>query len=140
MGNHQHTPEIEAALARGAGRPVRVAFTAHLVPMRRGILASAYLTARPEVTQAQVDEALAAAWRDAAFVRAEGRPPETARVQGTNFVEVSAVLDARTSTLIALSALDNLVKGAAGQAIQNLNALLGLPTELGLVPALEVRA
>lgn len=136
LARHQHTPEIERTLGRVAGRPVRVSFTAHLLPMRRGLLVSAYAQARPGVDQAAVDAAYAETYRNSPFVRVLGpdRPPHPGPVAHTNFCDVSAKLDARTGSILAFGALDNLVKGAAGQAIQNMNLLLGLPPTAGLLP------
>lgn len=134
VGKHQHTPEIERAVGMVAERPVRVSFTAHLIPMRRGILVSAYCVARPEVTDAAVAEAYARAYAGRPLVRRVDRPPETAAVRDTNGVEIGATVDARTGVLCAFGAIDNLVKGAAGQAVQNLNRLLGLPDDRGLWP------
>lgn len=133
VGKHQHTPEIERALSARAGREVRVSFTPHLIPMRRGILVSAYLRAKPGVTQAKVTEALEKAYAAHELIRVVERPPETQRTLNTNYSEVGATLDPRTDTLIAFAAIDNLVKGAAGQAVQNLNLLLGDPPGTGLV-------
>ncbi len=127
-------PRFERALTAAAGRPVQVGFTAHLVPMRRGILVTGYLRARSGVTQAAIDEAHAAFAAHRPFIRTVTRPPETQRTLYTNLAEVSATLDRRTGTIIAFTAIDNLVKGAAGQAIQNLNLMLGLPGETGLLP------
>ncbi len=135
IARHQHTPEIERALRLATGRPVRVSFTAHLVPMRRGLLASAYVAARDGVTQADVDRALDEAWAGAPLVRrSPRRPPETGAVQRTPFAEVHAVLDDRARTLAAFAAIDNLGKGAASQAVQNMNALLGVEGCAGLLP------
>jgi N-acetyl-gamma-glutamyl-phosphate reductase len=131
VGKHQHTPEIEEALSIRAGREVKVSFTAHLVPMRRGILVTAYLRAKPNVATRDALGALERAYAGT-MVRVVDRPPETQRVLNTNGTEVGAHLDARTSTLIAFGAIDNLVRGAAGQAVQNMNAMIGLPIETGL--------
>jgi N-acetyl-gamma-glutamyl-phosphate reductase len=133
VARHQHTPEIERALGRLAKRDVMVSFTAHLVPMRRGLIASVYAPAKPGVSQADVARALKHAHAAHAFVRVlEDRPPETGLVAYTNFAEVSATLDERARVIAAFCALDNLVKGAAGQAIENLNAMLGLDPATGL--------
>ncbi len=134
VGRHQHTPEVERALSRVANREVHISFTAHLIPMRRGLLASAYLKARDGVRQDAVDAAFSEVYQNAPFVRYQaGQPPETASVRGNNFTQVSATLDERTGTICAFGAIDNLVKGAAGQAIQNLNALLGVSPSAGLL-------
>jgi N-acetyl-gamma-glutamyl-phosphate reductase len=135
VARHQHTPEIERALSFVAKRQVVVSFTAHLIPMRRGLLTSVYARARSGVRQEEVDRALTDMYAAGRFVRVvRDRPPETGILTGSNFAEVGAVLDERTRTLIAFAALDNLVKGAAGQAIQNLNRLLGFEPNAGLLP------
>jgi N-acetyl-gamma-glutamyl-phosphate reductase len=135
VARHQHTPEIERALSFAAKRQVVVSFTAHLIPMRRGLLTSVYARARSGIRQDEVERAFAEVHGHSAFVRImHDRPPETGLLVGSNFAEVSATLDERTRTLIAFCAIDNLVKGAAGQAIQNLNRLLGLELSAGLLP------
>lgn len=135
VGQHQHTPEIEQALQTATGQAVRVSFTAHLVPMRRGLLVSVYAPLVPGTTQAQVQKAYEEAYARSTFVAWVDRPPETARVKHDNFAEVYARVDPRTHTVSAFCAIDNLVKGAAGQAVQNLNALLGLHEGTGLTAA-----
>lgn len=132
--NHQHTPEIEQALSQAAGHPVTVSFSAHLIPMRRGLLVSAYAPAAPGVTEAKVQAALQELYGRHPFVRLSDRPPEVGTVNGTNFVELHARHDPRAQVVLAFAAIDNLVKGAAGQAVQNLNRMLGLPEAMGLLP------
>jgi N-acetyl-gamma-glutamyl-phosphate reductase len=135
LGRHQHTPEIERALSGLAGRKVTVSLTAHLVPMRRGLLVSAYARPKAGTTPSAIDAALGSFYSGARFVRiANDRPAEPGPVAYTNQVEVGAMLDARANLVVAFGALDNLVKGAAGQAIQNMNRMLGMPAELGLDP------
>ena len=126
VGQHQHTPEIERALRMYGGKEVPVSFTAHLIPMRRGILVTAYLSAKRGVTRAQVTSALKDLYDNKPFVRVVERPPETSAVQHTGFTEVGAFLDGRTGTIIAFAAIDNLVKGAAGQALANVERLARL--------------
>ncbi len=134
IGKHQHTPEIERVLGMLAEREVRVSFTAHLLPIRRGLLVSAYVTPARGVTQSAIDEAYAAAYEPHTFVRVlHSRTPEPRHVAWTNFCDVSATLDDHGRTIVALGAIDNLGKGAAGQAIQNLNALLGVDPTTGLI-------
>jgi N-acetyl-gamma-glutamyl-phosphate reductase len=133
LGRHQHTPEIERALAKIAGRKVTVSLTAHLVPMRRGLLVSGYATPKHGVTAEAVATAVQKFYRDARFVRVKTeRAAEPGPVAYTNQAEVQAMLDERAGLVLAFGALDNLVKGAAGQAIQNMNRMLGMPPELGL--------
>jgi N-acetyl-gamma-glutamyl-phosphate reductase len=130
---HRHTPEIEQELERASGRPVRLTFTPHLIPMSRGILATCYATptdgARP---LAEYQDALRAAYARESFVAVVERPPDTAHVRGSNGVQVAVFVDARARRVIAMGAIDNLVKGAAGQAVQCLNAAQGWPETDGL--------
>lgn len=129
---HRHTPEIEQGLAAAAGEPAQVLFTPHLAPMNRGILATCY--ARP-TAPAGTDELMAVvrgAWAGEPFIVPVDRPPSTKATLGSNSVHVSAVADGRTGWVVALAALDNLVKGAAGQAVQCANLMLGLPEAAGL--------
>lgn len=124
LTKHQHTPEIERALTTISGHDVKVGFVAHLVPMRRGILVSAYLPAAEGVTDAMLEEAYRSTYRGSDLVRFSGTPPETGHVQFTNHCVVHARVDHRIGRILAFAAIDNLVKGAAGQAIQNVEALL----------------
>lgn len=139
LARHQHTPEIQQGLARlwpgGRVSTLSVAFTAHLIPIRRGLLVSAYLRAKPWVDQAAIDAAYAERYSNTPFVRVCSEPPETGRTTGTNFCDVMATLDVKSGTVLAFGALDNLVKGAAGQAVQNLNAMLALDPTVGLLPS-----
>jgi N-acetyl-gamma-glutamyl-phosphate reductase len=127
--SHRHTPEIEQALG---GRPVT--FVPHLVPLDRGILETIYARVRKGTTAAQVAERFDAAYREAAFVRVTGdRLPEIKHVAHTNFCDVGWKLDEATGRLIVVVCLDNLVKGAAGQAVQNFNLAFGLDERTGLL-------
>ncbi len=140
---HRHTPEIEEQLSYAAGREVLVNFTPHLVPMNRGILVTEYAKLR-EVQRKDgtwglpSDERIRAAYEKyyakEAFIRIldQGVCPETKWVEGSNFVDVNFKTDARTGRVILMGALDNLVKGAAGQAVQNMNLLFGEPETEGL--------
>jgi N-acetyl-gamma-glutamyl-phosphate reductase len=130
---HKHIAEIEQELALASGHPTRVSFVPHLVPMNRGILASCAAQATPSTTQADLSAALAGAYRDEDFVRIlDGDLPRTKRLSGTNFAEVAVRFDARTGRVLAFAAIDNLGKGAAGQAVQNANLMFGLPEAAGL--------
>jgi N-acetyl-gamma-glutamyl-phosphate reductase len=127
---HAHTPEMREALSRMAEKPASLVFTPHLVPMTRGILATCYAHGR--VTR---DEALRAArefYSEAAFVRITDQPPHSKWTQGTNLAFLSYAADPEAETVIALGAVDNLGKGAGGQAVQNMNLMLGFPENLGL--------
>lgn len=133
--NHRHTPEMEQALSRASGADAQLLFTPHLAPMNRGILATCYARPVGPATQATTEGLLVTLrerWRDEPFVVVTGQPPSTKATAGSNAVHVSAAVDARTGWVIALAALDNLVKGASGQAVQCANIALGLPEDLGL--------
>lgn len=126
--SHRHAPEMAQAL----GLPVT--FTPHLVPLNRGLLATVYARLAPGVTAAQVDEALRAAYADAFFVRLSGdRLPEIKHVAHTNFCDIGWRIDQDTGRLIVIAVLDNLLKGAAGQAVQHFNRLCGVPDTAGLL-------
>lgn len=133
-GVHQHTPEMEQALARAAGIDVRVSFTPLLAPMPRGILATSTADLAEGVTSEDLHECLHAAYAGERFVHVlpPGQWPQTSSTVGGNAVHVQAAADARAGRAIVVSALDNLVKGAAGQALQNANLMLGLDEGAGL--------
>ena len=132
--SHRHTPEIEQALSEQAGEPVTINFTPHLAPIARGILATCYARLADGVTEEDVDAAFAAQYADEFFIRLLGRGayPSTKYVRGTNYCDIAWNIDPRTHRVIVFSAIDNLVKGAAGQAIQNMNIALGLDERTGL--------
>lgn len=134
VGAHQHTPEIEQALTHVAGAQVRLSFTTVLVPMPRGILATSTAKLRPGVTTADLTGALHAAYDDEAFVFVlpQGQWPHTAATLGSNACHVQVTADTHSGRAVVVSALDNLCKGAAGQAVQCANILLGLDEAAGL--------
>ena len=141
VGSHRHTPEIEQELARAAGRPLAISFTPHLVPLNRGLLATCYAKLAPGVGDRELAACYAEAYCDEPFVDlvGPGTPtawPATRAVATTNRVQVAAVADRRSGRAVAAAAIDNLVKGAAGQAVQCANLALGLPetAALDLVP------
>lgn len=131
---HPHTAEMEQELAALAGVEVRVTFVPHLVPMTRGILVTAYAPLLREVDPAEVQSLYREAYAGEPFVRVlpEGTLPQTKATLGSNFCDVGVRINRRSSTAVVLAALDNLGKGAAGQAVQNLNLMAGLPEDLGL--------
>lgn len=131
---HRHTPEIEEQLTLVSGEEVTLNFTPHLVPMNRGILITAYASVREGVTEEMVRRAYAEAYGREKFVRflEPGVCPQTKWVEGSNYVDVNVVYDMRTNRVIMMGAMDNLVKGAAGQAVQNMNLMFGLPEDMGL--------
>jgi N-acetyl-gamma-glutamyl-phosphate reductase len=135
-GSHRHVPEIEQELSLEAGpTPVAITFTPHLVPMTRGMIATCYAPlADDRTTTADLLAALNDVYADAPFVvvRAAGDQPSTKDVTGSNYCHICAAVDPRTHMAIVTSVIDNLVKGAAGQAIQNMNLMLNLPETAGL--------
>ena len=134
VGVHRHTPEIEEQLSLAAGKPVTISFTPHLVPMNRGILVTAYGTLLKSVTYEEVKAIYDKYYENEYFVRVLDRDesPQTKWVEGSNFVDVNFKIDPRTNRVVMMGAMDNLVKGAAGQAIQNMNIMFGLPENRGL--------
>ena len=135
VGTHRHTPEIEEQLGYACGRDdLKLIFTPHLVPMNRGILVTAYANLAKDVTYEDVKAAYDKYYDKEYFVRVLPKDvcPETRWVEGSNFVDIGIKIEPRTNRLIMMGALDNLVKGAAGQAVQNMNLLFGLPENEGL--------
>jgi len=135
IGRHQHTPEIDGELGRLAGKPVRALFTPHLVPMNRGILTTAYLTPLGRVSTEGIIALHKEFYGNAPFVRIadKGKLADTKDVKGLNYCDISIVADDRTGKIVVISAIDNLVKGAAGQAVQNMNLMCGFPETAGLL-------
>lgn len=133
-GVHRHLPEIEQELSLAAGSQVTITFTPHLIPMSRGMLSTIYLVPKQGVDEKLVRQLLTAAYENESFVHLlpQGEFPVTKAVTGTNHCLISIHTDVRTGRLIVCSALDNLTKGASGQAIQNANLLCGYPEDLGL--------
>ncbi|SHI59456.1 N-acetyl-gamma-glutamyl-phosphate reductase [Malonomonas rubra DSM 5091] len=131
---HRHTPEIEQTLSTLAGCDVAVNFTPHLLPINRGILSTMYATLRKDQTSEDLINLYRQTYADEHFVRVTpgGELPNVAYVRGTNFCDVGLVSDQRTGRVVVVSAIDNLVKGAAGQAIQNMNLICGFTEQLGL--------
>ena len=129
--NHRHTPEIEQELSLASGSSLFVQFTPHLVPMNRGILATCYARLRDGVAESDVESAYAM-YEGERFIRLVPTPPETRYVKGSNTVDIGWRIDPRTRNIVAMGAIDNLVKGAAGQAVQNMNILFSLDEAEGL--------
>ncbi len=131
---HRHTPEIEEQLSLAAGRPLTLSFTPHLVPMNRGILVTAYASLKEGVTEQDLRDALEKQYQNEPFIRIlpKGVCPETRWVEGSNYVDINVLVDKRTNRAILMGAIDNLVKGAAGQAVQNMNLMFGLSETAGL--------
>ena len=140
VANHRHTPEIEEQLGYAAGEEILINFTPHLVPMNRGILVTEYASLKKKAdgtypTYDEIKTVYDTYYKKENFVRVleKGQCPETKWVEGSNFVDVNFTIDERTGRIIMMGALDNLVKGAAGQAVQNLNILFDLPETEGLM-------
>jgi N-acetyl-gamma-glutamyl-phosphate reductase len=139
VASHRHTPEIEEQLGYAGDCQVMLNFTPHLVPMNRGILATAYAKLKVQAdgslpTEEQIRAAYNKYYNKEKFVRVldRGVCPETKWVEGSNYVDVNFVVDNRTGRVIMMGAIDNLVKGAAGQAVQNMNLMFGLAEDEGL--------
>ena len=126
---------MEAVISREAGREIAISFTPHLIPMTRGMLTTIYTGLVSGVTEKEVHHTLEEAYSSQPFVRvcARGEFPNTIHVKGTNFCDMGIGVDRRTNRLIIVSVIDNLVKGAAGQAVQNMNVMLGWLQETGLL-------
>jgi N-acetyl-gamma-glutamyl-phosphate reductase len=139
VGQHQHIPEVEQILTRENrnGEPVVISFTTHLVPMNRGIMVTCYAKLTGAYTTEELVEKYAAFYRDAPFVRVHGvgSMPQTRDVTASNFCDIGLRVDPRTQRVTVIGVIDNLVKGAAGQAVQNLNLFAGLPQTTGLMGA-----
>ncbi len=134
VSTHRHTPEIEEQLGYAAGQKVTLNFTPHLAPMNRGILVTAYASLTKDVTYEEVKAVYDKYYAKEKFVRVLDQDvcPQTKWVEGSNFVDVNFKIDSRTGRIIMMGAMDNLVKGAAGQAVQNMNLMFGLDETLGL--------
>ncbi len=131
---HRHTPEIEEVLSGFSKEKIKLTFTPHLMPIKRGILSTIYAELNGDVSISDIEACYNAKYKDERFVRLLGRGnlPRTANVAGTNFCDIGFDIDERNNRLIIVSAIDNLVKGAAGQAIQNMNIMAGFPEETGM--------
>lgn len=135
VATHRHTPEIEEQLSYAAGSDVRINFTPHLVPMNRGILITAYASLNEKVSYEDVKAVYDKYYEMEQFVRVLDKdvPPETRWVEGSNYVDVNFKIDERTNRIIMMGAMDNLIKGAAGQAVQNMNLMFGFEEKEGLL-------
>lgn len=135
VASHRHTPEIEQTLSHVAGQKMRLTFVPHLLPINRGILATCYARLKPGVTVEQVEAAYRDFYANEPFVRLlpKGRVADVKNVRCSNFCDISLHFDQRCGLLVAISAIDNMVKGAAGQAIQNMNLAFGLEETTGLL-------
>ena len=132
VASHRHTPEIEQELSAAALSSFHLTFTPHLVPMQRGILSTCYASLKSGVTPSDIDNAYKECYEDEPFVRLTPYFPQTRFVRGTNYCDISYAIDERTNRIIAIGAIDNLVKGAAGQAVENMNIAFGFCESEGL--------
>jgi len=132
LDGHRHLPEITQELSKLMEGPAEVIFVPHLIPMTRGILTTAYATLTRRIESAELKKLYSDFYKGESFVRGASASPQTKHTRGSNLCLVYPSIDQRTGTLVALSALDNLIKGAAGQAVQNMNVMLGLAEGTGL--------
>ncbi len=134
VAEHRHNPEMEEVLSLESGKPVKITFVPHLVPMTRGILTTIYANPVKNIGSEEIQNCLTSFYSGRSFIRicSGDRIPDTLHVRGTNYCDIGFKLDARNNRLILISAIDNLVKGAAGQAVQNMNIMLGLDETQGL--------
>ena len=134
LARHRHAPEIEQEVSALAGTPVALNFAPHLVPMNRGILATIYTSLKTPIGSAEAQAVFENYWKDAPFVRVlpAGLLPETRHVRGSMFCDLAVLADPRTRRLIIVSVIDNLCRGASGQAVANANLMCGLPLAAGL--------
>lgn len=134
IGKHRHTPEIEQELSLAAKKPVSVVFTPHLIPMHRGILSTIYLKPTSKTDTQKILKAFQSYYQNEPFVKVlpEGYFPKTKEVTGTNACHIGALHHSPTGQIIVVTAIDNLIKGASGQAVQNMNLMCGLEETIGL--------
>jgi N-acetyl-gamma-glutamyl-phosphate reductase len=134
INTHRHTPEIEEVLSEHAGKPISISFVPHLLPMTRGMLSTIYVHLNKNVGEKNVRECLNSFFSNHPFVRIrlEDQPPDTLYVRGTNYCDIGLKMDERNNRMIIVSTIDNLMKGASGQAVQNMNIMLGLDETTGL--------
>lgn len=134
VAQHRHTPEIEQELGLLAGRELKISFTPHLLPVKRGILSTIYAKLTRDVTAAEATALYQAFYQDEPFVRVlkAGQFPSLSSVVGSNFCDIGVTVDKRTGRMVVVSVIDNLIKGASGQAIQNMNLIFGLDERTGL--------
>lgn len=137
VATHRHTSEIEQELSKAAGKEVMISFTPHLIPQKRGILATIYVNLNKKCTTEELVDLYKEFYKDEYFVRVKdaGKLPETKHVAGSNFVDIGMVVDERLNRAVIVSAIDNIFKGAAGQAVQNMNLLFGLDEKTGIANA-----
>lgn len=137
VATHRHTSEIEQELSKAAGEEIMISFTPHLIPQKRGILSTIYVNLTKPCTTEELVNTYKEFYKDEYFVRVKdaGKLPETKHVAGSNFVDIGIVVDQRLNRAVIVSAIDNLFKGAAGQAVQNMNIMFGLDEKTGIANA-----
>ena len=135
LADHRHTPEMEQELSALAGKPVRVTFSPHLIPMTRGMLSTVYINLNQAITDEKLVEHYRNFYKGESFIRVlnPGRFAGSLNVLSSNFCDIGLKVDSRNQRLIITSALDNLIKGASGQAVQNMNIMLGMDEKTGLM-------
>jgi len=133
--NHRHTPEIEEQLSYASGSEVIINFTPHLIPMNRGILTTSYASLKKEFSYEEIKSAYDKYYAAEKFIRVLNKDvlPQTKWVEGSNFVDLNFKIDARTNRIVIMGAMDNLIKGAAGQAVQNMNIMFNIDEATGLL-------
>jgi N-acetyl-gamma-glutamyl-phosphate reductase len=132
IGRHQHLPEIQSILSSASGQQVSASFVPHLIPITRGIYTTVHADLQGAFTEAEVFDCFESFYKNAPFVRVRRQIPQIKDVVYTNYCDIYFTIEPRTNQLILTSVIDNLVKGAAGQAIQNMNIMFGLAQETGL--------
>ena len=134
VAKHRHTPEMEQELSAQAGKEIHILFVPHLIPITRGLLSTIYARTNGELSTEQASEVYQRHYNKEPFIRlcSPGTFPTTVEVRGSNYCDLGHMVDQRSGHLIAISAIDNLVKGASGQAVQNMNLMLGFPETMGL--------
>ncbi len=134
IGSHQHTPEIEQTLSVCSGANVNALFVPHLIPIEQGILCTMYGNLKKKIKTTEVIQAYQEFYKGKQFVRVypEKKIPQTKFVRNSNYCDIGIVVDERTNKLVIISAIDNMIKGASGQAVQNMNLIYGFPENLGL--------
>src|SRR5260370_29333719 len=140
VGNHRHVPEMEQEISAALGRDIELLFVPHLLPITRGLLSSIFMRPRAGTTEADVHAAFEARFAKSRFARIlkPGELPELRNVRSTNYCELAFILDRRSETLLVIKAIDNLRKGASGQAVQNMNLMLAYDQSAGLLNASPV--
>ncbi len=136
LGGHRHRPEMEEVLSQEAGDDVNITFVPHLLPLSRGMLTTLYTRTNPNVNSGDIRMCYESFYKDKKFVRIcsdSTKPPEMMHVKNTNFCDIGFSLDASSGRLVVVSTIDNLVKGASGQAVQNMNIMLGIDETTGLI-------